>query len=314
MTLKQVASDLADQRYRVAEQSARLVEARRRWLQERVQSAGWLEAFGQHLQSRLQGLAVQEERCGQWEAELQLRYQNHQGAEAQLRIQASAWEAERDKAVADLHAREQAVAKWASTLKKRRQSLKVQQEHHLESLRRANASCERARLQYFELRTLAEDRLKQLVREQRRVAEQALAIEQYRQEVIVQGADAVATDKRLAVLRRNLADLTAASENDLGQRQEDLAGEFARLNEHHRQLHAQLERSAAITKREAEWEQQHAVFEEESNRLRHELHRMRSRQTVNERQIEELTDEVERLTRALMEDAPPSNTVGRQAA
>ena len=78
----------------------------------------------------------------------------------------------------------------------------------------------------------------------------------------------------------------------------------ARLNQLEEELLARQRDCAA---RIAEWESQRGPLEEEEQRRQQEIRRLRRLHALDERQVRQLRDEIERIVRALIEEAegPP---------
>src|SRR5262249_43123706 len=71
-----------------------------------------------------------------------------------------------------------------------------------ECVRRSQTGASRLRRSYIRLRRQCVARLQSIIRQEREVAERALAVEQFWQECTSQASDAVAADKRLEGIRQ----------------------------------------------------------------------------------------------------------------
>jgi len=156
-----------------------------------------------------------------------------------------------------------------------------------------------------------------LEQQQRALAERALALEQYRLEVIGRAPDSAAAEKRMERLRRRCAAPTVAARRNLDRERQALEAEAKRLQGLSGRLEQQAEalasRGAGLARRLAAWEEDRAAAEADRARLEAEVRALTSQRGHQEREAQALRDEVERLARLLMDDGPTLLPVGQAA-
>jgi pSer/pThr/pTyr-binding forkhead associated (FHA) protein len=314
--LETIAGELADQRLWLVEQCGQFAQAQHEWQSEHDRVARQLEDLGLRLQEREHTLnarqvSLQALECGlrHRQGELDQRERALEGWQTRLCVRTAAWEAGRDRLLADVQAREELAQRRLARLSELRGRWHQRQRRHLERLRAERAACERIGLEYVALREEVLSRRAVLEQEQRTVSEWALAVEECRQECLEKSADSVAVARQMEVLRRRWATITAAAERDLDEERRALQAEAARLRGRQVELEQRADRQAAqeaeLSDRQAAWEQQQAEVEEERRQVRHEAHRHRLEHNRQEQELKELRDELERVGRVLLEDGKP---------
>jgi chromosome segregation ATPase len=157
-----------------------------------------------------------------------------------------------------------------------------------------------------------------LAKEQRVLAERALALEQYRQQCIARAANPRAAEKRLERLRRRWAALGVSAERRLAQERKSLETQAARLEERARQVQHDLDeltaQEAELSTGQAAWERQQLQDRQEKEKIRQELHSLRRQRHSYEQQLAALHEEVECLARLLLDDNEPASRPVVQAA
>jgi chromosome segregation ATPase len=323
--LERLVGELADQRLQLAEQCARLMDARQRWQEERDAATTELAALGERMQERelaLQGreqaLANSEGSLRQRHAELTQARLHLEGRQACLTQQRTAWEAERAQLLAVLQPRERLVEQQLAGLVRLRQRWQDQRRRQTDWLRGKYAAWEELRQELAALRVECLQRQMELQQERRTAAERALALEQYRQECIGKAANPVAAEKRLEQLRRRWAALAAPVERALAKERQALQTEAEHLEQGHRELEQGIAvlftQEAELSSRQAEWEARQLRTELEHNKLQQEVKSLQGHREAYEHQMQQLRDEVERLARLLLEEAEPDRTTVVQAA
>ncbi len=302
--LAAVAGELADQRLHLLEHWQRLIQTHQHWQRERETVTMELEALGRHLREREEALGQAVERCRrQYHEVVQLR-RHLDGRQAQLTTQAAAWSTERDRWRAELQAREDNLERRLAGLEQLRKVWHERQRLGVARLRAEYASCDRLRQDYSLLRRQWLQRTAALTEEEKKLAQRALVVEQYRQKYIDQAPNPAEAGKRLEGLRQRLAHVLTRAETDYREHRRSLQEEIARLEERYGAVNQALEqvvaREAALAGREAAWEERRALTEDEAARLRQETQRLREQRAAYEQQITDLRDEVERLARQIL--------------
>ena len=105
---------------------------------------------------------------------------------------------------------------------------------------------------------------------------------------------------------------------DLADECKALQAEGARLEERARRLREEEEdlvaRREEWARLQTEWEKQQEAAADAEERRRQELRRLQAQQALDERHLNELRDELERIARLLLDEATPGETVASQAA
>jgi pSer/pThr/pTyr-binding forkhead associated (FHA) protein len=310
--VEQLAGTVADQRLHLAEQFERLAWLQLGWAQDREEAVAGLEVLGARLLAREQTLDQREEGLRASEClivqnlkEAQKAREHLEGWLARLSAREATWEGERERLLIQVQAREEAAQKQLAALLELRRRWSQRRRQEVKQVRGRLARFLETRKQYAKLWEDCFRRRAVLEREQRAVAEQALALEQYRLECLGQAPDSAAADKRLEQFRRRWASLSAAAQRNLARDRQALHREAAR--QHHR-LRLEQRMAHDLTKREealsgelAGWEQQQALNESAQNRLRQELQSLQAQRDQYERELQQLREELERVARLLIE-------------
>jgi hypothetical protein len=322
--LEAIAGDLADQRLQLAEQCQRLVQTQQAWEQQRDAAALQLERLGLHVHEREQTLAGRERALSAVEGSLHQRHEEviqlrrHLEAwQARLSTRTTTWEAERDRLLAEVQSREDLAERRLAMLTELRRRWHKRRRRQLERLRAERASCEDLRQECAAMREEWLNRRTLLDQEQRSLAEQALTLEQYRQECLGKAAPPEAA-QRLEHLRRSWADWTAAAQRNVMQDRLALQTEATRLQQRQRAFQQVADiiagQEADLLQRQAAWEQQQVVAEEERARLRQQVYRLGVQRSRFEQQVKDLHAEVERLVGVLIADGgAASESIGQAA-
>jgi hypothetical protein len=322
--LERVAGELADQRLHLVEQYQRLAQAEHDWRQERAGVATQLEESGLRLQERERTLAARELALHAVERSLARRHEQAahrqrflEAWQTRLSARTAAWEAERDRLLADLQAREELSDKRLAVLTDLRRRWHRSRRQQLERLRADRAACERLGLDYVALREELLSRRAVLEQEERTLAEWGMALDDYRKEYLDAAADPESTAAHLQEIRQRCADRTIAVERGLAEERRALQAEAARLAEGRRELEQRADRLAAddvdLAERQAALEQQQTVAEDEHCQLRQQIHSLHRQRDRSERELQELRDELERVVRVLLEEAEPSVPLSKAA-
>lgn len=315
-SLERLAGELADQRIQLAEQCRRLAQAQKRWQHHRRAGAAELESLGRRLLEREQAIGAREKVLDGAEHQLRqhqaetLRLQRHlEGWQARMTAREAAWESERERLLADLGAREKLAAGRLHAVEQLHQRWIKRRHREVEWLKAERSACEKLRRECVGLRDEWLRRAAALEQEQRRQAEQALAMEQYQQQILGQADNASAAGKRLDKLRKRWAARSAAAAKAVAQEREELRTEADRVE----RLNGRLQRHSAnlaaheaeLSSQQSEWEKSRLQLEDELNRLRQELVSQRAQSSRFEREASDLRDEVERLARLFLDESEP---------
>ncbi len=323
--LERLAAELADQRLGLVEECARWAQAQQLWRQDHQSAADDLEALGLHLRQqegtlllRAQALEVTEyglrPRC----QELAQERRHLEAWKSRLAAATAAWEGAKERLLAELRSREEDVEQRLAGVTELRERWDKRRRRQVLWLRGQLVACAQLRQESSALRQEWLRRSSGLAQEQRALAEQALAVEQYRQECIGKAPNPAAAEQRLEKLRRRWAALSTSTEKTLAEERRLLEVEAARLEEHFSRLQQHAEEVSAqeadLASRQAVWEQQQTDSEGEQAKLRQQLQCLHGQRDRYEQQLEALRDEVERLARLLLDETEPAALQVVQAA
>lgn len=323
--LQQAAGDLNDQRLYLAEQYERLALAKQQWQQEHEAVAMGLETIGQRLCEREDAVQHREQAVAAAERELQQRLaalaqaqRQYESGAAGFAAEQASWRGEQKRLQASLRAREDLVAQRLTALIQLRERWDKRRQRQLCRWRTQRSTCEELGRESEAQRQEWLRRSTLLAKEQRTLAERALALEQYRQRWISRAANPKAAEKRLERFRRRWAALAVSAERALAQERKALENQAARLEARARQVQQDADEvtglEAELSTRQAAWEQQQLQDQAEHERLRQEVYCLRAQRQADERQLETLREEVERLARFLLDGNEPTPLPIPQAA
>jgi hypothetical protein len=320
--LARLADNLADQRRHLLDQWHSLVELHEAWEPERSAILTHFEAAARELVLVEQRLTTRERSLSVGETELRRCQQTL----FEVRAALEAWQArltaretfldnERVMLLADVRAREESAEAQMQRLEDMRQRRARRRGQEIEELRIVRENHEQLRRDYALLWQECQDRRAQLIRQERELSAKALALEQFRYELLQQVEDTPESDKRLRCLERhNLARLRA-EERELKRERAALMAETKRLDR--RAVHLLEQEEALVARHEdwmkqvADWEDRRAATDALEQRRQHELRHWQLLHEQDERQLTELRDEIERIARLLLDEAealaPPIN-------
>jgi len=312
--LARLAGNLADQRRHLLEQWQYLLELHEMWGPEHAAIVGQFETAARELVLVEQRLSEREQALAAGEKDLSQRQQ----ALFDIRCSLEAWQArltaretfldnERVMLLADLKGREELAESQARRLEEIRQRRARRRSQEIEELRVARSQHEQMRRDYALLWQECQERRAQLIHEQRRFAAKALALEQFRQELLGRTADTPGADKRLERLRRRHLARILAEERDRERERAALMGETKRLDFRDARLIEQEEKLLAQheewMKQVAEWEDRQAAETSLEEHRQQELRHWQLLHQRDERQLIELREELERIARLLLEES-----------
>jgi hypothetical protein len=324
--VERLAEDLADQRSHLIEQAQRLVRAQVAWQQEREEVAGALEQVGRELHERERSLIERQAQAAALEARLHQRHtevahaQRHvEGWQARITGRDAAWQGERDRLLAAIQSREQLAERRLAAVAQLSRRWSDRQQRDREHLLAERAASEKLRQELTALRNEWHQRVTELQKTQRRVTEQALALEQYRQKYLATTDNAAVAARRFERLRSRWSAQSLAGRKQLAEQRQALKREFERLEEYaahaERLVAERLNEEARFSAEQQEWDQAQLRHQDDMLRLRAELARQKAHRERSEKQMIELQDEVERLARFLLdEDEPPAQLSVAHAA
>lgn len=312
--LERLAGEVLDQRLQLEEQCRRFLQTRERWREDHEAAVIELEKLLAHLLNREAQLDAHEQALEAFEVTLRERHeravaqrQHLEGWHARLVTREAALVAEREQLQAAAQVREvetgrqvQLLAElrdhWAEV--RGRESHEVQVDHE---------RCQGFREQYVTLWEECFRKSSALERQQKKLAEKALALEQYRLEVIGQSPNSAVAERRMEKLRNQLANLSAAAQRRLNEERRHLGGEASRLNDLSRRLQHQAaelaRREEELARRLQDWENGQGLAELAQSRLRQELQTLQAQRDTYERQLAALQQELERLARSLLDES-----------
>jgi hypothetical protein len=323
--LARLADDLADQRRHLLEQWQRLLEVFEAWDPERSAVVAQFETAARELVQHEQRITAREQVLAAGEADLPQRQQ----ALFEVRCSLEAWQARltaretfldnsRVMLLADVRAREEVAEAQVQRLEEMRLRRIRRRSQEIEELRVARAQHEQMRRDYALLWQECQERRADLIREHRETSAKALALEQFRQELLRRTADTPGAEKRLERLRRRDLARIQAEESDLRSERAALMGETKRLDQRAARLVEEEEtlvvRHEEWMRQVAEWEDQRAASAELEQHRQQELRRWQLLHEQDERQLTELREEVERIARLLLDEADIVTPSVNQAA
>jgi hypothetical protein len=317
--------ELADQRRQLVEECDRLAQAQQHWAQEHQAVVADLEATGERLLEREQAVALREAAVAAGEADMRRRHEEArreryraEAWQARLAAREAAWQGDRDRVLAGSQVREEVAQRQWLALVGLRRHWSARRRQELKLLRADHERCQGFRRQYAQLWEECFGRRTELDHRERELAEQALALEQYRQEYLGQAEDAAAAERQLERLRRRWTAVSAAAERGLARDRQELAAEAVRLREEAGLMQARLaevvRRDGALAEARANWEHEKALAEENAARLRQELQGMQAQRDLFERQMGQVHDELERVAGLLLAGPEPPTLMLAHAA
>jgi hypothetical protein len=323
--LEGLAGELADQRLQLVEQWEMLTRTRAAWRQEHESAAAELKLLAARLQEQGQAFLAREQELTEGAGELRRRHeemaqvrQHLLGWQARLRARELAWEAERERLVADLRGREELAERHLASVADLRQRWAKRRRRELELLQQERVACEKVRMQYVNLREERRQRQRELDEERSQLTARMLALEQHHREMLSKAGDAAAAERRIERLRRRWLTENAAALRALKREREALQAEVAQIEDRHAELQKRAEQlsadSGTLADSQAGWEQQQAQHEAEQARLQNDLARLQGQLDRSRQEGEELRGEVERIARQLLDEPEVPALLLEQAA
>jgi chromosome segregation ATPase len=312
-TLERLAGELADQRFQLAEGWQRLAQTQHRWQQDRDAAAAELEALAARLPEQERAVAAYEARLETVACDIRRQYaelvhqrQHLDGWQARLRAREATWEAERDRLIADVRVREEATEQTRAALEKLRQRWSKRHSQEAAQLRAERAAAERLRKEWATLRQEWWRRNTALGEQRRALAEKELALERYRQDYLAGTEDAAAAERGVERLRRRWAKLKAATVRATSEGRQKLQDEAVQLEAHYAVLQKQGEtlaqRERSLVELQTTVEHRETLARAQEVRTHKEVQQLRAQRDFYEKEARELRDEVERISRQLLNE------------
>ncbi len=311
--LEAIATDLADQRLALVEQWQHFLQTQQHWhdgqqevLPQLEESARRLEAREQLLDIREQAILASAEGLKDREQALARQRAELEAMRSQITVAEHAWQQEKVDVQERVRREEDAIQRRQHKLAQLRRQWAVRRKEETIRLTRELNRCRELQRLYAAMREEYETRSAELGAEHRSLAERTLALEQLELDRVGKAEDAVAVEKRLQKIRKQIAADHAEAERRLAERGRHLEGEASRLSaqaQHlHQRLDATVETEAALSTRQTEWEHRLAQEERAREELEQELYRLRQSEQRLSARCREMQDEFERLIGILLED------------
>jgi hypothetical protein len=324
-SLEALADQLADQRLQLVEEWERLALLENSWRQDHDAAAAELEAAGlrllayeQELAARAQALEPQEDILRQRRQELDEQRHHLEAWQARLRTRTAAWEGERDRLLSELHGREAVVEQNLMALLTLRQRWLQRRRQEVTRWQTERAAFAALRQECATLRQNWLKRHTELEQDARQLAEKALSLEQYRQELLGKTDDPVAAARRLQKLRQRCVAQNAAAARRTDRERKALQADLARFEERCLRVQKHVDELAAheaeFHERRTLWEHEQELAQAEQTRCLHETRSLHAQRDRYEQQVAELQDEIERIVRLLLDDAANEAASVSQAA
>jgi hypothetical protein len=313
-----LTADLVDQRRQLVEQCERFVALQEQWRQDHGAALGEFESLQEQLRQRQQVIEIREQTLDAAEIALQQRQAETdqsrlrlEGWMSQFTVRESALEAEHRILLGNVHCREELLERQQQFLLLLRERWSERRRGEIKQRRTDLELTQTLRQRYAGLREECFRRRMALDQEHRSAAQNALALEQFRLELLSQSSDSAAAEKRLDKLRQRCEETMAAAEWNLADERQALEAEAARLAELAGKLQQETveltRREEELSQRQVSWDTQQAESELERRRSEQQLANLRAKRECSEQQVMQLGEELERVARLLIDgDEPPA--------
>jgi chromosome segregation ATPase len=316
--LDALAGELADQRLHLVEECERFLRAQQSWRHDHDAAAAELETLARNLECREQGILQAEEENRRRIEETQQTIRQLEGRQAELTLRTATWEGERDRWAAELRSREEGVERRLAALAELRRQWTERRHQEVARLHEEFNALKQLKEEWATLRAEWVRQHARVADRQRDLAERALALEQYKQQYVVSAGHPAVAEKQIHQLRREWADASATARQELANDRKALDFQMTRLQElfrRTRKLAGEVAvRASHQSERETAEEHKEVLAASDSAKVRQELRSLRAHRAVSEREIAALRDEVERLARLLLDEAPPAPHAAAHAA
>ncbi|HYV36223.1 MAG TPA: hypothetical protein VE988_10995 [Gemmataceae bacterium] len=314
LQLDSLADELVARRLELVEFWQRLALTHQEWEKSRARVLGELITWAESVSQKQKDLDIRQAALDKAETAMRQRHQelarfrqNLKGWAARVRIKESAWDSERDRLLAELRGREEVAETYLQALAALRRSWAQRRLQEMAHLSAERAACEQLREDCAALREECWKRDLSLEQQQRELAEKTLALEEFREQLVLRSDDPSATESRLERLRKGWAQQNAVALRVSAEQFERLKAEASRLQQRGRDLLQIAEeltnREANLSQRQSGWEQTLALAEAEQGKLQQQLVHAEIQREQCEQQIAALQAEVDRLARLLLDSA-----------
>lgn len=310
--LDRLAAELADQRVLLTEQYRRMAEIQQTWQEERSRAAADLEALALRLASDEQSLLERQQATQTGEAQLQQRQAEIEAIReeilvwrAQLSAREKTLQEEHDREMLDLHQKDELLREQLNHLTQLRLRWNRRRQEEIELLQADRDLLARERQETQVQRVELFGRNQKLTEEKRQIAEKALALEQYRQEVFLRAKDPAAV-RRVERLRRRWLSLNSNLIGNAKSERDHALKELARLDESRTQLLDQIARltqeQVTLAEKESLLDEREAALRAQEGRLELELRKLEESRGPAELAV---TQDAEAIAQEVYDDQPP---------
>jgi hypothetical protein len=311
--MQQVAGWLGDQRRHLLENWEKFLLAQQAWEEERSAALEEIEEAGKGLEQRDRALAQEERALHACQAELAQRQQSLEaqrlgleGLQTRLAMQEAACRAELEKGQAGQAAADRQVALLRSQYEQVHRQRNRKRGQELARLRDALTRADEARRQYG-LAWQEQERLRQaLDQRERSLTAGESALELARRDLALQGNNPAATEARLERLHKEALAREQEAARALESARAAVQQERQRLDAHAAALarkEKELVEQAEQQRREADaWEAARVAADAEQQRRDQESRHERARHAIDQRELRQLREELDRLAAAMMQE------------
>ncbi len=316
-------ADVADQRAHLLDQHATMAGLHDDWQRQRDQITGDLETFAQKLLRQEQEMAQRERNVRSDEQAVRQREAEAESIRQDYAVQLSRVQAseqtladERQRLEAEARDRQARLEQQLAELNGWRQQWTRKRQQELDQAQLERRDTEELRQETLALRQQLVQRQAQLDEENRVQTEKGLALEEYSQEVFAKAPDP-SSPRRLERLRRRWLTSHADSLRAAKQEREALSQELSALNTRSDEIARRAEHTSLVERGLAEkqilLDHKEALMRAKHSRLEEELRHAEAQRREAEQRAVLLKDEVERMARALLDDAPKTLPIERAA-
>lgn len=311
--LEVVAAKLADQRWQLVETWQRLASLHLYWQREQAQADRSLDEAARHIVEKGRALVLREESNQYFEEQLRREQQtllvlrNHVTAwRSRLKVREIAWESDRRVLVETARLRDTQMDRHLRLLDELRQRWLTVRRQEVQKLRHERAALETLRREADVLKLrLAEESI-ELQEERRGVAAKAIALTQFRQELLSKNPNPAAAERRIERLRRRWVTHNAAILRSIAMARETLRHEQAGLETVYVDLNRRSDlvatAEADLADRQAAWEFQVERSSMSQERLQLALDYAEKRRRHADEQLLVVRAEIERMACSLLEE------------
>jgi pSer/pThr/pTyr-binding forkhead associated (FHA) protein len=311
--LEHLNGELADQRLHLIEQFGRLAEFQDTWQRLRDQAAVEVETLAQRLLVQGQSLEERERQTAAVETVLQQRQQEMdavrqeiQLCRAHLKTRMQMVEKDYQEQVLAVRQKETLLHEQLAELEQLRLRWNQRRQEMIDQLRSKRASLDEQQKETQKRRVALFEKTQQIEEEKRIFAEKAIALEQYRQEILLRAKDPAAK-RRIERLRRRWLTLNStlirtakaereATKNDLLQLETQRAEMMKSLNQLTQDESASAKRKTLLEEGEAVLKARRAQLEQEFSKLQRQSERSQEK-TLR------LQDDIDTLATVVYEEA-----------